>query len=127
MYESGFPQAHQSIVERKIANGLVNLKQDDQLQTVMEIVNFIAYDPLITVVSRLILSLNKVMNCHRKNNERLPLFVSRFHGLASEHLMIADESPSSTVGEVLAITLLNNANLPQSTLINAKSELIKMA
>lgn len=67
------------------------------------------------------------MNCQRKNNEKLPVFVSRLHGISSEHLMIADELLSSPVGEVLEIKLLKSSNLHQWTLTNSKSELIKMA
>lgn len=106
LYESGLSQAQKSMVERKIVNGVVNLKQEDQLQAMKEIVAVIANDHPISVVSRLILSLNRVMGCHRKNNEKLQVFVSRFHGLPSEHLMIAEKSPSSPAGEVIAITFL---------------------
>ncbi len=47
--------------------------------------------------------------------------------LASEHLMQAGSSPTSKVGEVLAITMLNNANLGDTTLSNAKIQLINAA
>ena len=41
--------------------------------------------------------------------------------------MLADRSSSSQMGEVFAITLLNNADLSESTLSNAKLELVNMA
>lgn len=86
----------------------------------------IAEDPPITMVSRLISSFNKVSSCRCKKNEELPAFVGRFRGLAAEHLMHANPSSSSQVGEVLAITLLNNANLEKATLTNAKLQLIAL-
>lgn len=84
-------------------------------------------DPPIAMVSRLISSFDKVSSCRRKKNEDLSVFVSRFRGLAAEHLMHSNASTSSQVGEVLAITLLNNANLEEGTLTNAKLQLISLA
>lgn len=107
MYESGLPKAQKSIIERKSANGVVNIKKSDQVQAVKEILDVIAYGKPITIVSRIIISLNKVMKYHLKNNEKLLVFVPRFHGLASERVMIADD------GEIISIKLLNNANLLQ--------------
>lgn len=126
LYEISLPQAQQSNIERKLGNGAVNLKQDDRLLAVKQIVYFIAYDPPISLYSSLILSLNKAMNFHRKKTEKLPVFVCRFHGLPSEHLMIDDESPSSAVKEVLSIIILNNSSRRQAILTNTKSKLIKM-
>lgn len=71
------------------------------------------------------LYLNKGMKCQQKNNEKRPVFVSRFHTLASEHLMISDESSSSPVEKYIVIMLLNNENIFHSTITNAKSELMK--
>lgn len=67
------------------------------------------------------------MNCRRKHDENLRTFVSRFCGLAAKHLIHARASPSSQTGQVLEITLLNNVNLDEGTLNNAKSDLIKYA
>ncbi len=53
--------------------------------------------------------------------------MSRFSGLASEHLLHADTSPNSKVGEVLAITLLGNASLGDTTHQGAKIQLINAA
>jgi len=79
------------------------------------------------MVTRLISSFQRVTSCQRKKNEDLRLFVSRFRGLAAKHLMSANASSSSQIGEVLAITLLNNANLEDGTLTNAKVALINLA
>ena len=89
--------------------------------------DLIATDPPIVVVSRLIESFNRVSNCRRKKGETLTSYTSRFSGLASEHLMHADTSPNSKIGEVLAITLLTNANLGETTHQSAKIQLINAA
>lgn len=65
------------------------------------------------------------MSCRRGIKKKLPVFVHRFYGIESEQLTHANETSDSPVGEVMAINLLSNANLPESTLTNAKIELIK--
>ncbi len=62
-----------------------------------------------------------------EKNKSLTQFVSRFHGLASQHLIHAGLSSSSQVGEFLAITLLGNANLGETTHQGAKIQLINAA
>ena len=63
----------------------------------------------------------------RRNGENLNSFALRFRGLAAEHLMRAGTSNSEQIGEVLAISLLNNANISESNLNQAKLQLIAMA
>ena len=127
LYDRGLPSAQKSIVDEAQAKGLINYKQEDQVAAVKQIVELIAVDPPIAVVSRLISSFNAVTNCRRQRNEDLGTFVSRFRGLAADHLMHGGLSSSSQVGEVLAITLLNNANLSEETLTSAKLQLISLA
>ncbi len=81
----------------------------------------------MVVVTRLIYSFNRVSSCTRRPSESLSSFVTRFTGLASEHITQAGSSPKSKVGEVLAITMLNNANLWDTTLSSAKIQLINAA
>ena len=73
----------------------------------------LAVDPPIAVVTRLISSINEMTSCKRKKNEELASFVSRFQVLAADHLMHAGPNNSSLIGKVLAITLLNNADLAE--------------
>ena len=112
------------MVDEAQSKGLLNYKQDDQVKAVMEIVNLIAFDAPIASVTRLINSFNKVTSCRRLKKEDVRIFISRFQGLAAEHLMHAGETSSSQIGEVLAINLLNNADLEKSTLTNAMLQLI---
>ena len=122
LYDRGRPAAQQSIVAQ--SKGLLNYMQDDQVKAVMEILNLFAVDAPIASVTRLINSFNKFTSCRRLKNEDVRTFISRFQGLAAEHLMHAGETSSSGIGEVLAITLLNNADLEESTLTNEKLQLI---
>ena len=61
--------------------------------------------------------------CRSRKTETLNQFVSRFRGLAEKHMIHVVQSQNSQIGEVLAITLLNNADLPESTLTNDKLQL----
>jgi hypothetical protein len=78
----------------------------------------------MSLVSRLIKTLNGAIDCKHGTTERLSNFVSRFWGLASTHLMHAQASQDSQLGEMLAIVPSNNSTLDANTLASAKLELI---
>ena len=101
--------------------------REQQVKAVQDIVDLVAQDPSIAVVTRLIDSFNKVTSCKRKGNKDLNRFVSTFRGLAAEHLMRVGSSNHSQIGEVLAVTLLNNSSLFEASLTNAKLRIIIMA
>ncbi len=88
-----------------------------------EIIDLVAVEPAMVVVTSLIDSFNRVPSCTRRPSESILSFVTRFTGLASEHLMQTGSSPTSKAGEVLAFTMLNNANLGGTTLSSAKIQL----
>ncbi len=92
-----------------------------------QIIDLVAVESPMVVVTRLIDSFNRVSSCNRKPSESLSSFVTRFTGLASEHLMQAGSSPTSKVGEVLDIALMNSANIGDTTLSSAKIRLINAA
>ena len=54
-------------------------------------------------------------------------FAMRFRGLPGKHLRYCGASSSSQTGQVLAITLLNNAKLDDILLTNEKMQLISLA
>lgn len=97
------------------------------MKGIKEFVELIAEDPPITMVSKLISSFNKNSSCHRRKNSELYFLVSRFQGLAAEHLMHANSSSSSQVGDVLAITLLNNSSLEECFWTQANRNIIQLA
>ncbi len=65
--------------------------------------------------------------CKRNKKESFTQFVSRFHGLSSQHLIHAGLSSSPQVGEVPAITLPENTNLGETTHPSVKIQLINAA
>lgn len=85
--------------------GVVDYHQtDDPVKAVLEIVDVVAIDPPIAVVTWLINSFNKVSYIRRKNNKDFSTFSSRFRSAAAENLQKTNVTPSSQVGQVLAIT-----------------------
>ena len=128
LFERGLPADQQAMVDEAQAKGTIDyLQTSDPVSAVRDIVDTVAIDPPIAMVSRLISSFQKVTSCRCSKNEDLRVFVSRFRGLAASHLLHANASSSSQIGEVLAVTLLNNANLDEGTLMNATSALITHA
>ena len=97
LYDRGLRQAQQSLVDEAQEQGKIDYRQEDQVKAVHEIVDLVAQDPPIAVVTRLIDSFNKVTSCKHKSNEDLNRFVSRFHGLVAEHLMRAGSSNHSQI------------------------------
>lgn len=111
-----------------MSKGNINLfNNDDPVTTVLRIVNIVAVDAPISQVTRLINTYQQFMSCTRRKDERISLFASRFRGLAGKHLRYCGASASSQTGQVLAITLLNNARLDEVVLTNAKMQLISLA
>lgn len=53
-------------------------------------------------------------------------FPIRLRSKASRHVLKAHMSPSSRVEQVIAVKLLNNANLDEGILTNAKYDLISL-
>jgi hypothetical protein len=81
----------------------------------------------MSLVSRLIKTLNDAIECSRGTTERLSIFVARFWGLASTYLMHVPASQNFQPGEMLAIVLINNSTLDSNTFASAKLELIRAA
>jgi hypothetical protein len=94
---------------------------------VEQIIGLLGKEPRMSLVSRLIETLNDAIECKRGTTERHSTFVSRFWGLASTHLMHAQPSQDSQLGEMLAIVLINNSTLDANALASAKLELIRAA
>lgn len=103
------------------------LQAKDNVKAVQDIVDLIARNKPISVVSRWMDWFKKVTNCKKRNIEDTPRFVSRFHGIDAEQPMRAGCMSSSQTDEFLAIKLFNNANLSESTLENVKVRIIGMA
>jgi hypothetical protein len=120
-------QPQQQVLDNAQAQGQFNYKQDDQVAAVEQIIGLLGKEPPMSLVSRLIKTLNDDIECRRGSTERLSTFVSRFWGLASTHLMHAQASQDFQLGEVPAIVLINNSTLDANKLASAKLELIRFA
>jgi hypothetical protein len=118
-------QPQQQVLDNAQAQGQVNYKQDDQVAAMEQIIGLLGKEPPMSLVSRLIETLNDAIERKRGTTERLFTFVSRFLGLASTHLIHAHASQNSQLDEMLAIVLINNSTLDASTLASAKLELIR--
>jgi hypothetical protein len=121
------PQPQQRVLDNVQAHGQVNYKRNDQVAAVEKILGFFGKEPPMSLVSRLIKMLNDAIECKRGTTERLSTFVSRFWGLASTHLMHAQASQDSQLGQMLAIVLINNNTLDANSLASATLELIRAA
>jgi hypothetical protein len=118
---SALPQRQQQVLDNAQAQGQVDYKQDDQVAAVEQIICLLGNEPPMSLVSRLIKTLNDAIECKRGTTERLSTFVFPFWGLASTYLMHAQASQDSQLGEMLAIMLFNNSTLDASTLASANS------
>jgi hypothetical protein len=119
-------QPQKQVLDIAQAQGQVNYKQDDQV-VAGQIICLLGKVPPMSLVSRLINELNDAIECKRGTTEKLSMFVSRFWGLASTHLMHAQAWQDSQLGAKLAIVLINSSTLDANTLASAKLELIRAA
>lgn len=121
------PDNQKSVIGEAQFKGLIDRKQDEKVKAVVDIADILAVHPSIAVVSRLISSFNKVSTDRCDKHEYLQTFALRLESVAAEHMRHAGVDKSAHTGEVLAIHLLNKANLNDSTLTNAKLYLFKLA
>lgn len=63
---------------------------------------------------------------HHKKREKRFLFVSLFNGIELQFFTKANKIPSSSVGEVLEVTLLNHNNFLKPILTNYIAESIEI-
>ena len=125
--QEAIPRDHRALIEEAISSGTINTDDDDPIAPVVSMVNILAVDGPNSQVSRLISTHKNVVSCIRQKNEKLVVFASRLCDLAGKHLRQTGTSSASQTGQMLAITLLNNAKLDDVTLINAKMQLVQLA
>lgn len=87
----------------------------------------VAVDPPMAMVRRRIGFFNKALSLRRSKNEDLSLLISPFRGVAAEHIQQTGSCSSSQIVQVLAIILLNNANLDENVLTSANLQRIAFA
>lgn len=87
----------------------------------------VVVDPPTSKVTLFATPFNKVSHFCHKNDEEISVFISRFLSAAAENLEHSNSSPSSNIGQVLAITLLKPPNLDESTIAQCNLSLISLA
>lgn len=117
LYSQGHASFQRSLVNKEILKENLSFSCiSDPVRTVFAIFCLVVVNPPTAHVTRLLSSFQDVMQRRRSSSESLMSFATRFRSKASRHLSDAHTSPSSQFGEVLAITLLNNANLDEGPL-----------
>ena len=78
LFEKGLPPDQQAMVDEAQAKSTIDfLQTSDPVAAVRDIVDTVAVDLPIAMVTRLISSFQKVTSCRRSKNEDLRVFVSR--------------------------------------------------
>lgn len=127
-YLRGLSREQQAVVDEARPEGTVNyLHTGDPVKVALNIVKVVAIDPPIAKVTSLIAYLNRVTSCKRSKNKKMSVFVTRFWEIAADHLQNAHASSSSKISKVLAIAMMNNASLDESTLTYLKLQPISLA
>jgi hypothetical protein len=100
---------------------------EKQIGVVQEIVRLIGYETAIEAISRLLKAYKAVHACIRYPNEPLDKFAVRYRGVASNYTDLANVSCNSQDSQLLAMVLLENAQLIPDTLQRAKLQLVQQA
>lgn len=127
IYDFGLSLQRYRVDDNAQKINIIDCKQGDQLQAVKKISQLISVHPLVYIVTRLISSLIKVMQCKRSRDDKRKVFVPCFRSLAAKQRLYVGFSMTSTVSEIPATTLLSNAILSDETLTNAILQLIPIA
>jgi hypothetical protein len=100
---------------------------EKQPAVVQEIVRLIGCKSPIEATSRLLAACKAVHACIRYQNEILDEFTVRYRGVACNYMDLANVSCSSQDYQLLAIVLLENAQLTSDSLQGAKLQLVQQA
>jgi hypothetical protein len=124
------PIAYRQAVEHQIATGAIQVDDSSlaaQEKGVVQVVKIVASDTPTESVDRISIAFKKVYTCKRSTNEDVTTFTARFVGLASRYLMLAGADQHSKDSRLLALCLLQNATLDQTTLNAVKIQIINAA
>lgn len=112
-------ESAQHELDHAIATGILDLdpeengpSQDDILETIMKI---IAPDSPTESVKRISTMMMNIHACKRGDNEGLAAYTRRFRGLAKLYLNHSNSGPSTQDSQIFAMTLLENAHIPETT------------
>lgn len=125
LFKQALPREKQALVDEGQRKGTNNyLQTEDAVKTVLGIVKIVAVDVSMSKVTQKTTSFNRVTCSTRSKKANIKAFADRFSGLTPAHFEHVSAITSFQVGQVLAVTVLNNANLEESSLTSTKLQLI---
>ena len=127
LYAAAHPSYQKVLELAKSASLDFSVSTEKQPAVVQEIVRLIGYESPIEATSRLLAAYKAVHACIRYPNETLDKFTVRYRGVASNYMDLANVSCSSQDSQLLAMVLLENAQLTSDSLQGAKLQLVQQA
>jgi hypothetical protein len=127
LYAAAHPSYQKVLELAKSASLDFSVPTEKQPDVVQEIVRLIGYETPIEATSRLLTAYKEVHACIRYPSETLDKFTVRYRGVASNYMDLANVSCNSQDSQLLALVLLENAQLTPDTLQGAKLQLVQQA
>jgi hypothetical protein len=127
LYAAAHPSYQKVLELAKSASLDFSVPTEKQPDVVQEIVRLIGFETPIEATSRLLAAYKAVHACIRYSNETLDKFTVRYRGVASNYMDLANVSCNSQDSQLLALVLLENAQLTPDTLQGAKLQLVHQA
>ena len=127
LYAAAHPSYQKVLELAKSENLDFSVPTEKQPDVVQEIVRLIGFETPIEATSRLLAAYKAVHACIRYSNETLDKFTVRYRGVASNYMDLANVSCNSQDSQLLALVLLENAQLTPDTLQGAKLQLVHQA
>jgi hypothetical protein len=127
LYAAAHPSYQKVLELAKSASLDFSVPAEKQPDVVQEIVRLIGFETPIEATSRLLAAYKAVHACIRYSNETLDKFTVRYRGVASNYMDLANVSCNSQDSQLLALVLLENAQLTPDTLQGAKLQLVHQA
>jgi hypothetical protein len=120
--------SYQKIIELEKSTTInFSAPTEKQPEVVQEIVRLIGHETPIETTTRLLTAYKAVHACTRYPNEPIDRFTVRYRGAASHYMDLANVASNSQDSQLLAMVLLENAQLTPDTLQGAKLQLVQQS
>jgi hypothetical protein len=120
LYAAAHPSYQKVLELAKSASLDFSVPTEKQPAVVQEIVRLIGYESPIEATSRILAAYKAAHACICYPNETLDKFTVSYRGVASNYMDLANVSCSSQDSQLLAMVLLENAQLTSDSLQGAK-------
>ncbi len=116
---------YKKVVDHAVEGGqLTMMGAQDQDEVVKAIVTLVGEDTPIHITNRILLAYQNLHKCIRRKNETPSKFADRFRALASEYMALAGMDATGKDSQLLAMVLLQNCNLDESTFNSLTIQLV---